>query len=173
MRAFAWLGLLTIVFVSMALGAGGVGTRFGTERGMWTEDHTVVFIARIEAVVNREGINGMTHEVTLVPLATLAGDYDPTTRPEKLVAGAWVGPMGTRIQSLPQPGVTVAVVMRIDSLIGNPEVRRSFITSDAFAFMPNGNPLVVIEKIDDPRIEQIVAKIRAARAKADSDSPRT
>jgi hypothetical protein len=128
----------------------------GKEAEVWAQYELSVVVARVDRVAAGARYETGTHLITMTPLATLAGLFDPSLYPEVAVA-TWIGEMGTSIHRAPAPGVVVIAV------IGKNEGNR-VVLAENFSFMPDSCPLVVVTGLDDPRIIETLRKIRLARA---------
>ena len=151
-RAWMTWGLLGMMSSGVCLA--GTSVVSGREPGFWSgpPEHAVV-IARVydEARHVKGAESDRSFEMTIEPLATLAGSFDPSQH-AKLKVGFYVGT--SSIPDAPAEGDLIMIVLEG----GN------FIVSDVCQFMPHNLPLVVIDGLSDPRVHDTLKKIRDARA---------
>jgi hypothetical protein len=144
---------------------GGVGTTTGREWGRWTEDQYSVIVAKIREVA-RTGEDPCMYRAVFEPLATLAGRFDPSAQSAwevRFYAGA-----DTSNRKPPQSGATViAVIQPVPLDDGRNHPQRLFVVSDYCGFIPGESSILEVDGLADPRIAEVVKKIREARARPD------
>jgi hypothetical protein len=155
--------LVTFIFPLLILIPGlfaGNAPVDGTEHWLWTDDQYSVIVARvvdIKPTNHRE--DPATYTATLEPIATLAGQLDPSIHRElHAVLHAGVAAVLT-IHAPPSKGAIVLAVM-----IGEDKI-----LSDAATFMPSRIPLVEIDGLDDKRVLETLHRIQEARAHQQPD----
>lgn len=148
-------GVLCMAMSFAALAGGnafGAVTRIkGTEPTLW-ERISVVYGRVIAADHPRRGQLSLNIDV----LATLTGTWDPAGAPRMqscVVFGA-----ETAIRESPPPGTHVLVV------VARQPDRSYLIPSAHVSFMPSDSAIQRVEGFDDPRVRQVIARLRELRA---------
>lgn len=172
----SWRGVLLVLAVSTVVGWIGLrsyrlyrwelsvaraprGTLTGREYDFWS-DYSVV-VATVARVLAPPQGTCDTYRATLVPKATLSGSFDSSLY--GTVPVRFYGYVTDMIRP-PRQGATVLAVIRVDSTVPVDEQLSVWIEPITFEFMPDGLPLVVIDGLDDRRVDQTLKRIRAARA---------
>ena len=137
---------------------------------VWEKQRISVIVARVQEVQRQKpGTSGRqgTHKAVLVPLATIAGSFDPSLHPT-LPVHLWAGPAGTSISAPPAAGdLILAVIQAPNNWVNSKE---HVIVTDLCDFMrdegsPIGSSIAVLKGLDDPKIEQTLKRIQDARLK--------
>jgi hypothetical protein len=156
-----------------------------SDEGVLSEDRRSVIIARVEGVWEEKSSDPdddpIQERAILTPLATIAGNFDPSLHPSVTVSLSSRGfPVTTSIKSGPRPGAIVLAVLRFQVLVHDDPKPRNAIESNNCMFMPERSGMVTIKGLDDPVVQQTLTRIqegRAKRAKANAkpaaDKPKT
>jgi hypothetical protein len=155
--------ILVALFWGALAAKAGLGTRTGSS---WTDSPQIrscVIAARVARVEPGDMGEDKPHLLTLRPLSTLAGKFDPSLRPE-IVVRCYTGPTGSSIRRLPEPGRYVLAA--IDLRDPNDPRDSDMIPSDFCTYMPDGSSLAEIRGLDDPLYVETLEKIQKVRAAA-------
>jgi len=171
MKNLLWVAVC--LFFAPPCVRGGIGTIRGSEWELWTKDRYCVIVCTVEGIVDQpRGDPGPTHQLNVVPMATLAGQFDPTeTRAMSFFL--YAGVEGTSIRTVPPVGATIMAVVCPGILVGENEVPSNWVVSDICRFMPQGSAICVVKDLNDPQILRTIERIREARANPDPDPYRT
>lgn len=143
---------------------GGWGTIDGTEQGLWTDEQLVVVVARFTAYRRNDGPQAPGwDEAALVPLATLAGTFDPSNTTELPVR--FFEGVASSIRTVPKEGAVVLAVIRMNFRNGEDKAPANGIVSDGCTFMPDESSLVPVNGVGDKRVVETLDRVRKARAK--------
>jgi hypothetical protein len=146
-----------LLLLMCGVSGGGIDTITGDERGLWTEGHISVIVARVTAMEEFFGRDApASYRATLEPIALIAGSFDPSEHPTPR-ASFVAGPAAAMVIHDPPPkGALVLVVLR----------DADWIYSDTCLFMPDRVPITILTGLDDKRIAQTLKRIQDAREKA-------
>jgi hypothetical protein len=147
---------------------GGYGRISGKEFGLWTDDHCVVAVVRVESAVDLKRTEGANYSITVTPLATLAGNLDPTEI-RTLTLSTYVGGVTSSIKAPPQEGSLVIAVLYLNVLVGDDTDRTNVIFCETAEFMPNRAGMCSIEGLNDPKVRETIERLRDARAHPDAN----
>lgn len=153
LRRVACVAGLTVAFWAVVIADAAVGVYTGREPKFWSESHHSLILARVcDEATHVDGADSkfLLH-MTIEPLATLAGEFDPSKHSKQDVR-FYVGT--PTIPEAPGEGTIVLAVVQD----GN------FVISDACQFMPHGAPMVAIDGLSDSRVLATLKKVREARA---------
>jgi len=159
--------LCLICNVSATLAA--LGTYTGREPGFWQRQFIIV--ARVNGVHTldrqRDPQEDATHILSLEPLLTLAGNFDPSRQPVIKVRVAVTAPSSTiQSSSVTEPPREGSIVLAV---IGSGNIdsddRRPFlwVASEICLFMPDEAGLVTLQGLSDKRILETLKKVRERR----------
>ena len=151
-RIYMVLGVLGLMVSSTV--EGGTEVTSGREPRFWDGPpaHAVVLARVYEEAHHVKGADSPHYfEMTIEPLATVAGKFDPTEH-AKLRVEFFVGT--SSIPEAPAEGDVIMIVLQ----------GGDFIVSDVCQFMPHDLPLVVVDGLNDPRVHDTLKRIREARA---------
>jgi hypothetical protein len=151
--------------------SGGVGTLTGREPRIWNEGNISVIAATVAEVTKGEGEGHQPYRATLVPLATLAGSFDPSLRPALRVR-FYVSSLTSSVENAPPNGATVLAVIETSAIHGDETTASDWVRSDVCRFMPDGSALVVLKDLNDPRLGETLKRLQDARAHPDADPHR-
>jgi hypothetical protein len=160
--------LLILIFVasSCQLTEGGGGSHSGREPRIW--ENTSVIVGTFKDIKKLKAPGDDLYSATLVPKATLAGAFDPSLNP-MLHVRFFASVLNASISRVPSEGDTIIAVIHI-GLIQRDEVEPSdWISGLGWEFMPDSQALVVIKRLDDPKVGETLKKIQEARAHPDPD----
>ena len=130
----------------------GVEALFGNELGLW-ENHSVVYAEVVSVSIVKRG----DARVTLAVKATLTGLLDAAEQP-RLEVDLTYGIFVSAVRELPKPKSRVVVVlMRWPN--GRYMIENAFLQS-----MPDKAAILEVKSFEDPKVEQIVARLRELRA---------
>jgi hypothetical protein len=156
-----------LVALIVALAEAGVlaashSTYSGKERGFWgPEDgyaiHSVVYAEVVS--VKAKGPSAVT--LVLDIRATLAGPYEAAAGPTLEVSMRWTHVV--RRPPAAKAHVVVVLLGSVDRPYGIPD--------DSILFMPAGAALVEVQNLDDPKVGQIISRLRVVRAAKPQETP--
>jgi hypothetical protein len=162
---------LFFAVLTIFVASGTTAQSHGAQEELKADDPTTfgvransVVVARVRKVAKIADRRIGTHTVTLEPLVTLAGAFDPTAEPE-LKVRLWAEWVGSSIQRAPPIGAMVVAVIGEGPVLGGPDTFM-YAVSEICDFMPEGSGMVVVENLADKRVQEIIDKIRAGRARA-------
>ena len=164
--------LLFSVVLCARQAAGGLGTTTGAEPRLWTDYHYSVIVAEIRDVRKIPGDGDRPYAATLVPAATIAGDFDASLHPT-LSVRFYVSALTSSINRPPQNGTLVLASVVIGRRHADEKEPSDWIDSDLVAFMPGQSGLVALECFADPKVAQTLEKIRAVRGRPVGESGAT
>jgi hypothetical protein len=169
-RFIAFATLLVLSFSSGTILA-AQGTVTGKEPEGWdTGAFNVVLGTLID--VQKDGPAELNrYRATLVPLATLAGAFDPSLHP-KVPVRFYVGRASSSIEQPPPSGATVIAVIVVGTLQADETEPSNWIRSDICAFMPGESAMVVVKGLGDARVAETLKKLQEARAHPNPDPNR-
>jgi hypothetical protein len=149
----------------------GQASYSGAEPWLWKERHHAVVVAVINDVktVKVPEKNYEYHTGTLVLKVSLAGECDPSLTPSlpiKFVADL----AGSSNHTVPTNGSVVLAFISV----GWPRADENWVEEAVIGFMPgdDGSGLVVIEGLNDPRVDATLKRIQMERAGQVSKSDR-
>jgi hypothetical protein len=131
----------------------------GYEANLW-EDHSIVF-AEVAAVTDVEKYRAT---IDLNVKAAITGRVDPAMDSRVPFRIAY-GHDGTAIKELPKAKSRVLVVLRRMS------DGRLAVSDNYFLFMPDKSPITVVSGLDDPKVKQIISRLRELRKPRPADPP--
>jgi len=150
--------VLLLVGVYPSAAVAGISTMRGTEEAVWT-DCSVVF-AEVASVTEID----LGHvELSLHVRATLTGTYDAAANPVLDTELRY----GGKISAILKPPIAKA---RVVVIVRRPRDRdghllnRYVIPSDIVTFMPNEAAMVEVKDFEDPRVRDVVTRLRQLRA---------
>ena len=130
------------------------------------EDNCRVIVARVDRVWVGKSDDGRPRDrAVLIPLATIAGPFDPTAV-ERLEVELYSRPPTSSIPEAPKAGAIVLAVVRVGALVHDDPKPRNVVPSEYCAFMPKEAALVTVSGLGDPVIVETAERIRKARAAA-------
>lgn len=165
MRRASALAALALLLTCTSSPA-AISTRSGREWGFWTLWHTSVIIARVTDV--QTITKNYSYWLVLEPVATLAGEFDPSTRPTmKCALNAAL--IGASVQDPPPKGSLILAVFVPDVEFRpgaeHPEsIKCDIIDTNFHQYMPEDKGFVVLNGMNDPRILATLKRIQEARA---------
>jgi hypothetical protein len=124
------------------------------------KDQCSVIIAKVDEI-KAANEDDATHLLIIEPLATIAGDFDPSIE-RKLRVRMWVDNATSSVRQAPRPDALVMVVIRGGMLKGEPV---TYIVSDVCTFMPQRSACVTVTSLEDKVISETLARIREEREK--------
>jgi len=131
-----------------------------------------VIVAEIRDVRKIPGDGDRPYAATLVPAATIAGDFDASLHPT-LSVRFYVSALTSSINRPPQNGTLVLASVIIGRRHADEKEPSDWIDSDLVAFMPGQSGLVALECFADPKVAQTLEKIRAVRGRPVGESGAT
>jgi len=143
----------------------GWSTIHGDRPEIWRSGGLSVIIAVVQEAQVDSGPDDTIYRAVLAPQATLAGAFDPSLA-RTLHVRFHAGGYGTSIESPPKPGSRILAAIRIGMEYADEQSRSDWIVSSSVDFMPKQSALVVLDGPADPRIEETLKRIQAARAKS-------
>jgi hypothetical protein len=135
----------------------------GSEAKLW-DDHSVI-LAEVASSLESD-LPGATFSrrrratIALDIKATIAGGLDAALESHVPVRVAF-GDSSTPIRALPKAKSQVVVVLRRMS------DGRLSVSEDYFGFMPEKSPIAVVNGLDDPKVQEIVSRLRQLRQPVD------
>ena len=123
----------------------------------------VARVVRVESVKHDPANPKPTHRATLKPIATLAGEFDPSGVAE-LPVTFYVGTLGTNLTIAPASGSLIMGVLEITKDRDSGMPKSGFILSDICPFMPDGeSSITVLKDMGDTRVMETSERLRSIR----------
>jgi hypothetical protein len=132
----------------------------GAEEGFW-KNKAVVY-AEVVSVANVEQNRG---RLTLQVKATLSGSYDAAARPV-MEADLFHSRLYNGIRRLPPANTRVVAVLERQETVAPGRVSdpRYWVLPYETRFMPGSAPLIEVAGFDDPKVTDILTRLREVRA---------
>jgi len=154
--------IVLLLGVQPAMAVGAILTMRGLGADVWTENSAVY--AEVTSVKDL----GRGHlRVTLQVHATLTGSFDAAATP-LLETDLYYGAKISAIRQPPVPKGRVVVIVR--RLSHAPDIPY-FIPSDFVTFMPNQTAIAPVQGFDDPKMAQIITRLRELRSRKHGKAP--
>jgi hypothetical protein len=171
-RAFSILiGAVVLGQLAQSAYAGTVSLS-GREPNLWRSGMAYLIVARVTEVQGLElGKNdeNATHLISLEPLSTVAGTFDPS-KGSQIKARAYIGTPFAVIQDLPSKGAIVLALIEPGNIGGDDARPFPCISPDICHFMPNEQGLFILKGLDDPLVHETLERIRKERAAGESEA---
>jgi hypothetical protein len=151
--------MVHVLLVSVAATAFGAPPNWTTGRDPadWTGDSVVYAV-----VASVKEINAVRARVALDVKCTLTGLYDAAANP-RIETEIYLWPFQSEIRTFPRKGAhVVAVVFRPPAVFGD----RVFIRANRVVYMPEGQGMVDVGGFEDPKVAEIIARLREVRKEA-------
>jgi hypothetical protein len=172
--------LFSVLVVTIAClaspGVAATPTITAGDEKLWDHGGAYLIVALVKEVapVVVEPNEAATHILTLQPVCTLAGEFDPSKNPE-IRARAWIDEKHVKyghssMVAIPAKGTPVLVLI-VQGNIGD-DGRRPFpwVASAICTFMPEKYGLVAVKDLNDARITETLERIRRGRIPTDDDA---
>jgi hypothetical protein len=147
----------------------GVEMLDGRESKIWAKGAAYLIVARVTKVLALDGKeDDATHLITLDPIFTVAGEFDPATHPQ-VEARLYVVPNSDVWVPVAPSKDSILLALIIEGSIGG-DANRPFpwVSPDICLFMPDRRGLITLHDLNDKRITETLERIREARAEAKS-----
>jgi hypothetical protein len=156
-----------MLFCAVSLTNGAIGMINGGDSGLWDRGAYFLVVARVvevRAVVKKDGEReDATHILTLEPICTLAGVFDPS-RQRQFEARLAAYPNSSSVHEAPAKDSLIMVVILTAGADDDPHVL-PVVTPEICTFMPDKSALVAVHDLNDKLITETAKRVRDARAR--------